>query len=367
MKSFRICRMVIVLLAIFVITFSGCTGKTKKAVQKQTQIEKPAVDVESPVPAVENPQAVPEKPAPTFEKQETTKAPAVSAKTVPMVLKFSTGEITKYKVIMEGQRKVKWDGAVPNKPSFQSGETRNKAEMTFTQKIQSVTGSGNAFALITIDQLKYVSSIKETQVLDFDSSRAEDTNTPMARLIGQSYTIEITPSAEVAKVVDVNSALAAVKGDSSAQRAAMRLLEPEIIRERHGTLRLPSSETQLTVGAKWKNTKTFSYGWMGSLTYERIYTLKDVEDHKATVDMEAVPATEPNNPSSSRLAKNFDHKGRYWGQLHFDTAKGEVTRYSETIQEDWLVAKPSEEQGSEGEPTALTMSASRFYSIEKIE
>jgi hypothetical protein len=273
----------------------------------------------------------------------------------------------KYRVIMEGQRKVKWEGAVPDKPSFQDGENISKAEMTFTQKIQSVTASGNTVALITIDRLKYVSSIKETKILDFDSSRPEDANAPMAKLIGQSYTIEITPSGEVAKVIDVNSALAAVKGDSPAQRTAMRLLEPEVIKERHGTACLPADKTQLKVGDSWKNVKTFSFGWMGPVAYERIYKIESIVDHKAAATMEAVPAAEPNNQSSNRIAKGFDHKGRYWGQLQFDTADGQILRYSETLEEEWLAAKPSEEQGREEEPTALTMSASRFYSIEKIE
>jgi hypothetical protein len=286
---------------------------------------------------------------------------------VPMVLKFSPGETAKYKVVMEGHRRVKWEGAVPDKPSFQSGENVSEVEMTFTQKIQSVAANGNAAALITIDWLRYVSSIKETKILDFDSSRAEDANAPMARLIGQSYTIELSPSGEVAKVIDVNSALEAIKGDSPAQRAAMKLLEPEVIKDRHGTLCLPGGKTQLNAGEKWKDVKTFSFGWMGPVAYERIYTLEGVDDHKATAKMEAVPATDLNNQLSSRIAKGFDHKGKYWGELQFDTASGQSVKYSETLEEEWLAAKPSEEKETEGEPTALTMSAERFYSIEKIE
>jgi len=374
MKSGRSYSFGVVSLIILAVAFSGCAGKAKKVVQQPSQIEKPVIEAEKPAPAVEKPQVAPEKPAvvtekpaPAVEKQEAVKTPVAAVKAMPMILKFSPGDTTKYKVVMEGQRKVKWEGAVPDKPSFQSGENVSKVEITFTQKIQSVTADGNAAALITIDWLKYAASIKETKVLDFDSSRAEDANAPMARLIGQSYTIEITPSGEVAKVIDVNSAEAAIKGDSPAQKAAMKLLEAEVIKDWHGTLCLPAGKTQLNAGENWKNAKTFAFGWMGPVAYERIYTLEGVDDHKATAKMEAVPAVELNNQLSSRIAKGFDHKGKYWGELQFDIGSGQILKYSETLEEEWLAAKPSAEKGAEGEPAALTMSALRFYSIEKIE
>jgi hypothetical protein len=356
MKSGKSFGFGVAALIILAVILSGCAGKAKKVAQQPSQIEKPAIEAEKPAPAVEKPEAAEEKTVPVIEKP----APATA---VPMVLKFTPGDTAKYKIVMEGQRSVKWEGAVPDKPAFQSGQNASKAEITFTQKIQSV--AGNAVALITIDSLKYVSLIKETRILDFDSSRAEDANAPMAKLIGQSYTIEITPSGEVAKVIDVNSAIAAVKGDSPAQKAAMKLLEPEVIKDRHGLLSLPVDKSQLNIGGNWKNVKTFSFGLMGPVTYERIYTLKSIDNQKATAEMKAVPATEPNQ-STSRIAKNFDHKGQYWGELQFDTGSGQLVKYSETLEEEWLAAKPSDEKGTEGEPTALTMSARRYYSIEKI-
>ena len=229
-------------------------------------------------------------------------------------------------------------------------------------------------AVITIDGLKYVSKIKESTVLDFDSSRAEDANAPMAKLIGQSYTIEITPSGQVSRIVDVNSALAVVKGDSPGQRAAMRLLDPEVIRDRHGTLCLPVDKNRISSGESWKNVKTFSFGLMGPVSYERIYTLNKVENDEnhnvALVEMKAVPTTQTEqdkNQSTNRIAKGFDNKGQYEGELKFDSSSGKVEKFSEALEVEWLTAKPSEEKGPEAEPTALTMSASRFYSIEKIE
>ncbi len=366
MKSGKSFGFGVAALIIFAVILSGCAGKAKKVVQQPSQIEKPAPAVEKPEVTPEKPAAVTEKPAPAVEKQEAAETPVAAAKNVPMVLKFSPGDTTKYKVVMEGQRSVKWEGAVPDKPSFQSGQNASKAEITFTQKIQSVVGNGNAVALITIDSLKYVSSIKETKILDFDSSRAEDASAPMAKLIGQSYTIEITPSGEVAKVIDVNSAETAVKGTSPAQKAAMKLLEAEVIKDRHGLLSLPTDKPQLNIGENWKNVKAFSFGLMGPVAYERVYSLKSIDNQKATAEMKAVPAAEPNQ-STSRIAKNFDHKGEYKGELQFDTGSGQIVKYSETLEEEWLAAKPSAEKETEGEPAALTMSARRFYSIEKIE
>ena len=107
-------------LIIFVLILNGCASNTKEAVQQQGQVEKA-------VPAVE-------KPAPA----------AAATQNVPMSLKFAVSDTTKYKVVMEVGRKVKWEGSVPDKPAFQSGENLSRVEMTFTQKIQSVNSNGNA-------------------------------------------------------------------------------------------------------------------------------------------------------------------------------------------------------------------------------
>jgi hypothetical protein len=314
---------------------------------------------------IEKAAAEAEKPAAVVEKPATA---AVTTEKAAMMLKFVAGDTARYRVIMEGQRKVKWEGTVPDKPSFQSGQNVSRAEITFTQKIRSVDGSGNATAVITIDKLKYVSKIKESTILDFDSLRAQDANTAMAKLIGQSYTIELTPAGQVSRIVDVNSAVAAVKGNSPAQKAAMKLLEPEVIKDRHGTLHLPAAEeSTINTGESWKNSKTFSFGWMGPVSYERIYTLRGVDNKKATVEMEAVPTTAgQDNQTTSRIAKSFDNKGKYKGSLEFDSNSGQLEKYSEELEIEWLAAKPSDEK-AEAEPTALTMSASRFYSIEKIK
>lgn len=337
----------VVSLIIFAIILSGCAGKAKKVAHQPSEIEKPAIEIEKPAPAVEKP---------------------VSAAVVPIILKFSASDTAKYKVVMEGQRKVKWEGTVPDKPAFQSGQNLSRAEIIFTQKIQSVESNGNAVAVITIDGLKYFSSIKESTMLDFDSSRAQDANAPMARLIGQSYTIELTPTGEVGRVIDVNSAEAAVKGTSPAQKAAMRLLETEVIKDRHGTLCLPIDKKRINSNERWKNVKTFSFGLMGPVSYERVYTLKDIDNKKAAVEMTAVPAAEADSQSTSRIAKGFDHKGQYKGDLQFDTENGRIIKYSETLAEEWLAARPSSDVNApEAEPTALTMIASRFYSIEKID
>jgi hypothetical protein len=199
----------------------------------------------------------------------------------------------------------------------------------------------------------------------------------MGKLVGQSYTIEITPSGQVAKVIDVNQAQAAVKGDFPAQKAALKLLEAEVIKERHGTLVLPGAEKkQLQKGENWNSVKTFSFGPMGSTSYKRVYTLQGVENVKgrqiASVEMKAEPTSETaekvnKEQATKDFSKGFDNKGEYKGELKFDSTSGKVERFSEALQIEWVTARPSVKKESAAEPTALLMSLSRSYSIEKIE
>lgn len=321
-----------------------------------------------------------EKPAQTkVEPQKTTPARVESeqrGQTVKIALKFTPGDSTTYKVISEADKSIIWEGADSDKPKdFTGGHTGRKIETTFTQQIQSTDDKGNAVAKITIEQLKYLQTVKNDITIDFYSSRQQDRQNPLGKLIGQSYTIEMTPSGEVSRLIDANDALSAVKGDTSADKLAAALLSLRAITERHKIPSLPASgKNQLLAGDKWSSIENFSFDIMGSKSYEKIYTLKeikDVDNHRiAVAQMEAVPSAEKakelhKEESASFFANMSDNKETYTGQIKLDLTSGKIEECRENLMSEWIIADPNPKEGRQ--PAALIMTAVNNYSIEKID
>jgi len=298
------------------------------------------------------------------------------AQTATIALKFTPDDVTAYKVTTERERGVIWEGPLTKKPKrFVGGHTGNRIEMTFTQRIQSVDNEGNAVAEITIKGLKYLAKVKDNIILDFDSSREKDRNNPLGKLIGQSYTIEITASGQVSKVLDVSGARTAIGGASANQRAA-RLLLAEVIKEQHSIPALSAVEkNQLRPGESWSDIKTFSFDWMGSKSYERIYELKEINNiagrRIAIVEMSVVPSSEKakelhKEQVTGFFSKLFDTTEIYIGELRLDLTAGEVEKYSEEFRSEWIAVNPMAPE-KEKEPDMLRMSAIRLYRIERID
>jgi len=299
--------------------------------------------------------------------------PAAAEEAATLALKFSPADSTTYRVIAEAERSTKWEGALPEEATFKGGRNHSRLEMTFTQEIQSVDDKGNAIAKITVKWLKYSSVVKDESTFEFDSSNPEDPNHPLAKLIGQGYTIKIAPTGEVIEVIDVKEAQVAVRKGSVVPRRALRLLSTEAIKERHGTLVLPGADkNQLHTGDNWSSTKTFSFGMMGSESYEKVYTLNEIKDRGnrqvAIMAMKAIPASETAKEQAAMgFSESFDNTKTYTGELELDLTTGKIEKYLEELQSEWVIALPSAGQEADKEPAVLTMSATHLYHLEKID
>jgi len=300
------------------------------------------------------------------------------AQTATLALKFTPEDLTTYKVITENERSVIWGETLADKPEgFIGGHSGNRFEMTFTRQIQKVDDQGNAVAAITIKGLKYLAKVKDNIVLDFDSSREKDRNRPLYKLIGQSYTIEITPWGQVTKVIDVSGARAAVEGSALDNKRAARLLSDEVIKDQHSIPALPAAEkNQLRRDDNWSNIKTFSFDWMGSKTYEKIYTLKKIKDidgrRIAIAEMNAIPSSEKakelhKEQTTGFFSQMFDNPiETYTGQLKFNLTAGKIEQYFEEFRSEWIavdIMSPEENK----EPDTLRMGATRLYRMERID
>ena len=298
---------------------------------------------------------------------------AVAPEAATLALKFTTQDSTTYKLTAQVEMSLKFEGSLATDDKFKDSRNHDRIEMTFTQQIQSVDDNGNAVAKITIEGLKYLSIVKDNTVLDFDSSREKNKNSPMAKLIGWSYTIKIAPTGKVTEVIDVKQAQAAVKGSSSANRAALTLLSPDVIKKRHGTLTLPDADkNRLSTGDNWSSIKTFSFGMMGLKSYEKIYTLKEIKDTDRrriiVVEMNSIPtsAAEDQLDKAGAFSKMFDNTETYTGELILDLTAGKIEKYLEKLQSEWIAVDPSALEDDK-EPAALKMTAIRLYRLEKID
>ncbi len=401
MRSDKICRFISAGVLCLLLLAVGCGRSAKqtpvtkvepeKAVQTQAEPEKTVETKVEPEKTVET-KVEPEKTVETKVEPEKTVVSKVEPEktvetkvepekqkpTVKLALKFIPDDTTTYKVTTEAQKSVSWEGPLPSKPSaFKGGRTSNRIEMTFAQQIKSVNDQGAAVAEITIKQLKYIAKVRDNTVLDFDSSMEKDQDSPLAKLIGQSYTIEITSSGQVLKVAEVSRAQAATKGSSPAHRTAQTLILADVVKQRHAIPGLPTGDkTELSEGDNWSSLKTFNFGMMGSKSYERVYELKEIKDSDnrklALAGMNAVPSSE-NAPelhkeqATSFLSKLFDNTEDYTGQLKLDLAAGKVEFYTEKLKSEWLAVDPEALQKNDTEPAALRMTALRLFQIERID
>ena len=337
-----------IILCILLLT-AGCTKPSEK--MTQTKIE-------------------PKKTAPAKVKSEEQK------QSVKLELKFVPNDSTTYKVTTEADNSLRWEGIDSNKPKgFTGGHTGRKSEITFTQQIQSISDKGNAVAKITIKDLKYLATVKNDITIDFDSSRQQDRKNPLSKLIGQSYTIEMTAPGEVSKIIDANDARDVFKGASATDKIAANLLSVQAITERHTIPTLPDpNNNQLRIGENFSSIKNFSFVMMGTKSYERICTIKEIKnvDNRriAIAKMEAVPSAEKvkqmyKEQPPSLLANMSDNIETYTGELRVDLTNGKVEQYNEKLTVEWVIVDPNPKEGDQ--PAALKMSAVRSYSIEKID
>jgi hypothetical protein len=373
MRQTRICGFAASCVICLIVLAAGCAQPTKQACKQEPESQK----------AIETQVKIEEAVKPEVKPQETIKVevkpevkPEEQKPTVQLALKFAADDSTTYKVVTEIEKSVKWEGPLPKEPfAFKGGVTGNRIEMTFNQRIQSVDDKGNAVAQIAIKELKYLGKVKDNVVMDFDSTREKDVNSPLHKLIGQSYTIEIAPVGQVLRVVDAAQAKTAVEGNTAANKTALALLSPDIIKERHTIPGLPAADkNQLRTGDNWSSIKTYSFDMMGAKSYERVYTLKEVKEENnrkvAFAEMKAVPSSEMaeelhKEQAAGLFSKMFDNTETYSGRLKLDLDAGKVEECLEKLQTEWVVVDPNPEAGKE--PAALRMTAMRFYSIEKID
>jgi hypothetical protein len=352
MKSDKKLWMLAELFILAVIFAAGCAEQEKP---KKVELVKPEK-----VEQVKVEKAEPVK----VEKKPATHEP------ITLLLKFKEGDMATYRATAEVEKSLDFSGEISKDPEFRSGKAGDRAEMEFAEQIENVDQQGNATAKITIKQLKYISKERNIVHLDFDSSREKDKADELNKLIGQSYTVTISPKGDVLNVTGGEEIKALVAGNLPSSRFAANLVSQDMIRKRHQIAAMAdANDRPPSIGDKWNGRKKVSFAQMGVDVYEKIYTLKDIESKGgqeiAVVEITAIPVARVEQ-GSSPMMNMFDNVREFGGELRLDLTKGRVEKYYEKMNSQWVVADPqTAEEGKE--LSTIKMGYMQLYSLERVD
>lgn len=289
-----------------------------------------------------------------------------------MKLNLSPQSETTYRVVTNSAKDYQFTQPSINKTKER--HTEANLEMVFSQKVESADNQGNATVNITIKQLKYLSKSPEGTEEDFDSQREQDKSKLLAKLIGASYKLKISPSGGV-EVLDASAARAILRG-GSAGAVATKLFSDEGMARRHQIMALfDAGKGSYKKGDKWSSLADSPQGTLAPKTFEKVYTLTDIKEKDgqkmAAVEMVAVPSSkrlmdQKKEQAMDFFSSMFDEKSSYTGKMVINLTTGVIESYQEIFKVDWLAMEPSEEQKNDQGPDQLTMAFTQVYSIEKV-
>jgi hypothetical protein len=218
------------------------------------------------------------------------------------------------------------------------------SEVVFTQEVlgQLPEDTNMVVAMITIDKIRYNRTSSRQPALVFDSQKPEDQNSPLASLIGQTYTIEINPLGYVPGVFNLRPARLAVRGSTPAHAAALDLVSPSKIFLRHGYFNLPGPDIgSVAVGGRWRGMQQFTLGStgtdfnrLGTHRFEKVYRLESVEKQSVGTVAEVVFEGSPisRRAQDSRPADIPFLSCSYVGGGKFNLDAGRVEGYLEHLE-----------------------------------
>jgi hypothetical protein len=370
MTKSRIFRHIVIAVICSIVFVWGCGPQGQKPVTTPTQPKQQAQEAAKAATKQAEPAAKP-------QATEAATKPAEQAG-VKIELKPPVRTQAGYKVMTRVRRSIKWEGPVPEKPAFEESSNDEMIEMAFTQRVQNWDPSGRIIEEAQIDRLKYLSTVKNQNVVDFDSTMPSDSNSPLAKLILQIYSMVVEPNGYIASISGASMIAQLIGGDSAADRIGRHILSSEAVADRHATLLLPrAGEERLKPGDKWSRVKTYSFGRMGIKSYEKIYTLKEIREaagHKiAVIDMNAIPTSEieekyRNQQANADFPKTFDTDETFTGAGEIDLTAGWVNSYQEKLRTSWIAVLPvssAAKSDDVNEPVVLRLTAERIYDLEK--
>ncbi|MEJ5259912.1 MAG: hypothetical protein WHS88_06970 [Anaerohalosphaeraceae bacterium] len=239
-----------------------------------------------------------------------------------------------YEITMTTTKDFKFEQ--PALEKLRQEETTTSVRMTVEQRINKVDENGAAEAVITIRDIACRVIQQNNVQIDFDSRRSEDQANPLAKLVGQSYIVRLTPDGK-AEALDTSTIKTAdIPGQEG--RLASRLFTKEEIAKRHEILALPDLGTPLKVGATWERIVPSPPGLLSSKNFRKVYTVTGLQQTDSgktmTVEMnasESAASPDAGQGSMGIFAKMLDNENQYTGKMTMNLDSGKVLEYGETL------------------------------------
>jgi hypothetical protein len=283
---------------------------------------------------------------------------------------FSAGDVETYRVVQETTKEVSFEQPSLNKSKLDT--TKSVVEVVFEQKAVDVAQDGGAVFDITIEELKLYSKGQQGVNHDYDSSRDADKNSPLSRLIGQSYKIRIAPDGK-ASVVDASAIRSA-----GSSREARALTTDEAIEKRHSIMAMPKDgEAVIAQGKGWTTLGSTPKGALQPKAFEKSYSLDAISDTpagkialvkmKAAETNQRVEGFDANSGGLGVMANIFDSVSNYNGSLKYNLTTGKIVSYEEKLVSEHTAAEEPRGGDSSKGPDVLTMRFINSYSITAVK
>ena len=286
-------------------------------------------------------------------------------------LKFTPDQTAAYRATTEVIKDFHFEQ--PSADKIKHEQTKTQIEMGFTQNIKNVDADGTATATITIKDLKVDIISKNEPTFTFNSQDEKDKTAPLAKLLGQSYTIQLTSTGQV-HVLDTKEALAAVSSGYE-KKLAESILAAKSITQWHQVPALPQDKASgYSVKNTWSQVVPSPPGLLSPKSYEKIYTLADIDNNIVTINMVANETGKPAESGAEQaagsmgmFAKMFDNKDDYTGTLKMNMATGEVLLSQETLISTYLAQEMPKDGDPDKGPDVLTMRFTNRIRLEKLD
>lgn len=278
-------------------------------------------------------------------------------------LNFQPDSSVSYIYSEENIKQVKFER--PSENEVSDKVTKSTYTIAYDQKTVEVTEDGSVIADIELKKIAYSSQSPKNATNSFDSDT--EPNAEMSKLIGQSYRIKISPMgvATVVQPLDIS-----VVSGGSTRQTAQRLFSNDQIEKRHTIepLAKKPDDVKLKTGATWSITEPSPKGMMNSKNYEKIYTLKSVEDGMVKIDMKTIPGSGQAGAGMFAMFGNeiqADFDDIYKGKLKYSAADGKVVKYSEELDATWTAVDNSKKDVEV--PDTLIIRFAKNFSLEATE
>lgn len=281
-----------------------------------------------------------------------------------LALKFSPQTSDSYEVTSEVTKDFKFEQ--PTLGKLREEQTQTQYRVAFTQTITDVDAEGIAAMDVVIDGVVVYMTNKNEVKYAFDSAVDTDKEKPLAKLIGQRYTVRLSPEGRVVSF-DTAEAQKAVTAGLDAKMAA-RVLSEDGVRERHEVPALWGADKK-----SWEQTIDSPPGLLAPKKFKKVYTLTGVENRDgqkvAVVTMKAGEAGESAKGQSpagmGMFAKMFDSVDNYTGTLLLDVNSGRVAEYDETLISTYIAQETPENAAPDKGPDTLTMGFTHRIAMKK--